>query len=575
MPLMPLEDRFQLRIETLDSRVDPDSVARVIDVFVDQLDLKELGFQNIEISQEGRPKYPASALLKLLIYGIVNGIRSSRQLARSCHINLEVIWLLQGLTPNFRTISEFRRINIDRMKSVFHQCNRSFSSASGSSFYSVDGSKFLACNGKDNTFNGPKLEDRIRRLDQRMDTLLEEMEETDRREEEEETTVEDKEDDEESSSSSNTNEWDQLVKRKEKYLDLKEQLQTSGDTQISTTDPDAKLMRHRSGHEVCFNVQTAVNSETHLIENYYVTNQVNDLGLLWDTLSSLKEEICPGILDSVADKGYQSSEDMIRCFEQGIIPHVIPQEGKKSYLLTFPYEEHPLQAGDLRSTSAETLKKVLRSGHIPEAYRHVLSDLQIITKREYIREQTAPVRSPFDTPEEMKQAAKEGYLVRDVDHNVVYCPGGETLYFRGKRKAGDVIFGNPTACRRCDKRHYCVRGKKDFKEVSFYPGTPVKPVKGLCKDETNRYKVPRKRRGHYETNSYVTVTFTPEKEKMNRRFSISEHPFGTMKRAMGLHYYLLRGLQKIEGETALFCLGYNLKRLMNIQGAKKMIEMMT
>lgn len=158
---------------SLDSLVAADSIARIIDAFVRSLDMSELGFTKASAADEGRPSYDPRLLLSLFIYGYRKTIRSSRKLEDSCKVNLEVKWLMGGLEPDFRTISDFRKENANNLKAVFHEFNRRLSVAGiAAGFVSVDGSKFLASNSKDANFTAHKLDDRIEWLNQHTDEYL-------------------------------------------------------------------------------------------------------------------------------------------------------------------------------------------------------------------------------------------------------------------------------------------------------------------------------------------------------------------------------------------------------------------
>lgn len=305
-------DRNQMMMTTWDSMVDPESTARLIDAFVNSLDLADYGIK--EMASEGRPPYDPRGLYKLYIYGSDNGIKSSRKLAKSCKVNIEVKWMLGGAEPDFRTISDFRKDNIDSIRKIFHEFNKRISGAVEWGFASIDGSKFAACNSKNNNFTKNKLDDRIKWL---------------------------------------------------------------------------------NGH----------------IEEYL------------------------RILDE-ADK----------------------QEG---------FEETP-------------------------------------------------------------------------------------------------------------DRNKCHRGKNEWKEIDFTKDSLEKPCRDWLKAEG---KEADKRRGtkgkyHFEMKQIVRFFLKPDRNKTAERMCLSEHPFGTIKRAMGFDYFLLKGLRKVTGEFALMCLGYNIKRSKNLLGFEKMMELM-
>ena len=310
-------DRNQMMMTTWDSMVDPESTARLIDAFVNSLNLSEYGIK--EMASEGRPAYDPRSLFKLYIYGSDNGIRSSRKLAKSCKVNVEVKWMLGGVEPDFRTISDFRKDNIDSLKKVFHEFNKRLSGAVEWGFVSVDGSKFAACNSKDNNFTKNKLDDRIKWLNCHIEEYLRILDDADRQEDW-------AEDPEKLTKELIEEKLREARERLVKYESYRKIMEESGQPQMSLTDADAKLMKSRNGFAVAYNPQTAVDSETHLIRDFQMTNRVTDHGLLESTLHEVGRET-DGIIEAVADMGYQSSEDMVRCLEEGIIPHVITGDG--------------------------------------------------------------------------------------------------------------------------------------------------------------------------------------------------------------------------------------------------------
>lgn len=180
MHYVKMFDRNQVMMATWDSMVEPDSTARLIDAFVNSLDLSDYGVK--EMAQEGRPPYDPRGLYKLYIYGSDNGIKSSRKLAKSCKVNVEVKWMLGGVEPDFRTISDFRKDNIGSLKKIFNEFNRRLSGAVDWGFTSVDGSKFSACNSKNNNFTKNKLDDRIKWLNGHIEEYLRILDDADKQE---------------------------------------------------------------------------------------------------------------------------------------------------------------------------------------------------------------------------------------------------------------------------------------------------------------------------------------------------------------------------------------------------------
>lgn len=564
MPYVKTFDRDQFMMCSWDSLVDPESIARLIDAFVESLDLSK--YEIKEASSEGRPAYDPKGLLKLYIYGSRKGIRSSRKLAESCKTNLEVKWLIGGVEPDFRTISDFRKNNIDCIKSIFHEFNRRISGAVEWGFASIDGSKFTANNSKDNNFTKNKLDDRIKWLNGHTDEYLRLLREAD-----EEEDLDDQSDS--LSKEELENKLKEAEERLARYKQYQQMMEESGASQLSLTDADAKLMKNKNGFAVAFNPQTAVDSNTHLIRDFNMTNQVTDHGMIESTMAHIKEESPDSIVEAVADKGYENTDDMLACLENGIIPNVITDDGKDGYEIETEYEENDTDAS---STKPEDLKKCLHAGVIPDAYKGVIEGMEVKEVRRKVKEDNdqAP-KSIYGTSEEMLAKAKEGYFVRDPEANLVYCPTGEILRQKCVKKNGNIRYANKNACRHCPNRNKCYKGKNEWKEIDFTKDQLVKPCRDWLKAENKEAEPEKKKtRGRFHKVKIVRFFLRPDRTKMNQRLCLSEHPFGTIKRSMGAGYFLLRGLRKVTGEFALFCLGYNFERAKNLLGFDKMMELM-
>lgn len=212
---------------------------------------------------------------------------------------------------------------------------------------------------------------------------------------------------------------------------------------------------------------------------------------------------------------------------------------------------------------------------IPEAYKEVIQDIKVEEVHRKVVDEKAEVTSIYGTPEEMQEKAKEGYFVRDPERNLVYCPTGEMLRQKCVKKNGNIRYANKNACRHCKNRNKCYKRKNEWKEIDFTKDQLQKPCKDWLKTEGKELeKTKVKEKWHYEKVKIVKFFLKPDREKMSQRMSLSEHPFGTIKRAMGATYFLLKGIQKVAGEFALFCLGYNLERAKNLLGFQKMMELM-
>ena len=561
-------DRDQVMMCSLDSFVDKESDARLIDAFVESLDLEDLKIIKSKAASEGRPAYDPRSMLKLYIYGAEHGIRSSRKLAEACRLNVEVRWMTGAVTPDFRTISDFRKNNIDSLKEVFHEFDRRVSSAVEFGYVSIDGSKIRANNSKDNNFTSHKLDDRIQWLDAHIEEYLRQLDALDSAENAEEM---------EADGMLSREKVEQRVKesreRLEKYMGYRQYMEENGLSQLSITDADAKLMKNKNGFQVSYNVQTAVDSETHLIRDFNMTNQVTDHGLLAPTAADIRDE--DKILEAVADKGYDNQEDMIACLENGIIPHVILPDGKDYYELELEYS--PSEC-DTSSTRSGDLSKCLHAGEIPDAYKDVIESAEVKEVRRKIKasdEESSPAKSPYGTEKEMQARASEGYFVRDPERNLVYCPGGQILRQKCIKKNGNIRYANKAACRRCPFRNKCYKGKNEWKEIDFNKDTLEKPCRDWLKAE-GKEPVREKKSNNvvFEKIKVVILNLRPDREKMSQRLCLSEHPFGTIKHSMNAGYFLLNGLEKVTGEFALSALAYNIKRSRNLLGYEKMMELM-
>ncbi len=541
MPYIPGFDRNQMMCCAWDEFVAPESVARLIDAFVSTLDAQKCGVKMVSV--EGR---------------------SSRKLAESCKVNLEVKWMIGGVEPDFRTISDFRKDNIDSLKEIFHEFNRRISGIVKWGFASVDGSKIQANNSKNNNFTKNKLDDRIKWLNGHTDEYLRLLKEIDERENEEEIGQLTR-----AGLEAKLHEAKERLARYETYQQMMEE---TGASQLSLSDADARLMKNKNDFAVAYNPQTAVDSETHLIRDFQMTNQVTDHGLLESTMSTIREDDDRPVIEVVADKGYEDVKDMAKCLENGIIPHVITDDGKDGYDLELPYEETD---ADPNSTDPEELSKTLRSGQVPTAYKDVIENMRVETVRRKVAEPQEMAENPYGSQEEMQNLAKEGFFVRDPERNLVYCPAGEILRQKCIKKNGNIRYANKNACRQCKYRNKCHKGKNEWKEIDFTKDQLKKPCRDwLLADgktiETNRSKS----KIVFEKVKIVKFFLRPDREKMSHRMCLSEHPFVTIKRAMGATYFLLKGKRMVAGEFALWCLAYNLERAKNLLGFNKMMEVM-
>lgn len=462
------EDRNQVVLfpECLDDYILPDNPIRFVDAFVDRLDLGELGFQKAEPKDMGRPAYHPGLLLRLYVYGYLNNIRSSRKLERETHRNVELMWLMGKLTPDHKTIADFRKDNLGPIKQVWREFSKLCKQLDlfGGELVAVDGSKFRASNSRERNFTKQKLDKLISRIDQRIEEYLGELEEGDQREGEIKapTAQELKE------------KIETLKNRKQTHQQRQEKLNKSGETQISLTDPDSRLMKTREGSNVCYNVQMAVDSKHKLIVAFETTNAVNDFEQLTSIAKQAKQELGVEKLEAVADMGYYDCGEVKECEEDGITV----------------YMEKPLQQNN-----------------------------GLFTKEDF-----------------RYNAEKDVYV----------CPAGEELGYRSevKEKGRQIKYYDTAGCQKCPIKSRCTNGKK-------------RRIKRLADEEVIERMAARVRAG-------------PDKVRLRKQ--LVEHPFGTIKRSMGQGYFLMRGKLKVGTEMGLTLMAYNMKRVINIVGVKKMLE---
>ena len=302
--------------EVLDDYVSEANPVRVVDVFVDELDLGQLGFDGIEPAVTGRPAYHPAVLLKLYIYGYLNRIQSSRRLEREAQRNIELMWLTGRLTPDHKTIANFRKDNGRAIRSVCRQfivlCQRLglFSDA----LVAIDGSKFKAVNNRDRNFTAAKLQRRMQEIEASIERYLVEMDTADRQ-------------DPGIAEAKTTRLKDKIVALKEQMQKLKvieTALKDEPDQQISLTDPDARSMKTRGTGIVGYNVQTAVDAKHHLIVAHEVTNDGIDRSQLSSMATQARTAIGSETLTVIADRGYFKSEEILSCHEAGIIA-IVPK----------------------------------------------------------------------------------------------------------------------------------------------------------------------------------------------------------------------------------------------------------
>ena len=342
MTHIPGIDRSQVLLlpEAVDDYVGPDNPVRFIDAFVDGLDLAAAGFERVAPKATGRPGYDPADLLKLYIYGYLNRIRSSRRLEAEGKRNLEVIWLLRRLSPDFKTIADFRRIN----RAAFRQVFREFVALCrelelfGRELVAVDGTRIKAVNSRERNFTKAKLEKALAESDEKLARYLERLDTADA-------------EDDDGPGGGDVDDLQEKIaairRRRERLEGHREVLAKSGEDQLSLTDPDSRAMHAATRIGVGYNIQIAVDAKHKLIAEQQVHNKVSDLDLLAETAVAARQNLGVERIDAVADAGYFKIEDIEARESSGVVPHVPkPQRGSAVSQGLFPKERFRHDGGE-------------------------------------------------------------------------------------------------------------------------------------------------------------------------------------------------------------------------------------
>lgn len=334
----------------LEDYVSENNPVRVIEAFIEELDLAALGFAGMEPEKTGRPAYHPGTLLKLYVYGYLNRIQSSRRLERESQRNLEVMWLTGRLMPDFKTIADFRKDNGTAIRAVCRQfvmlCRRLnlFSEA----IVAIDGSKFKAVNNRDKNFTPHKVQKRIEQIEASIEHYLAAMDATDRQEggvaQAKSARIKDK--------------IASLKQQMQKLRERAKEVQAAPDQQISLTDPDARSMATsgKGTGVVGYNVQTAVDARHHLIVAHEVTNRGHDRDQLSNMAKQAQAATGRETLTVIADRGYFKGEEIQACGDAGITP-LVPKPltsgakaegrfGKQDFVYLAADDEYRCPAGE-------------------------------------------------------------------------------------------------------------------------------------------------------------------------------------------------------------------------------------
>lgn len=496
---------------TIDDYIGEDSEVRFIVAFVSSLDMAELGFSHSQSFGTGRPSYNPADLLCLYIYGYLNQIRSSRRLEKEAMRNLEVIWLLGGLKPDFKTIARFRQENAEAFRSVFQRFNRACGELElfGSEMVAVDGAKFKAVNSSANYLDETKLTAKLEKADARVSEYLARLNENDEDEAKQpKTTVLSK-----AELESKISWWQQ---RQQRLHAEQQQLEVLGVSELAKTDPDSVQLadrKHKKGL-VGYNVQATVDARNHLIVDIDAVTDKNDLNQLARMAKRAKDEL----------------------------EEICPQPGS---CVNAPVDAGDANAADANAADAVESPEKRTLIVLADAGYHEANQLEACEQNEIATFVPAPGRTGGRSTDGVQVTPKTEF-VYSAERDSYTCTQGAELERRATCSDGGKdtgVYYNPGACTAC-------------------------PVKIACTQSAFR-KI--KRRTNEEVVERAALRLAENPAAFKQRKCLVEHVFGTL-RNNGHDILLTKGLKKIKGELHLSALAYNLRRVVNILGVKAMMK---
>ena len=529
---------------SVEEMVEETNPVRVIHAYVDSLPMETLGFERAEPAQTGRPAYDPRDLLKLYIYGYLNRIRSSRKLMTECRRNVELFYLLNMLRPDFRTIADFRKRNRKALKEVFRDFVKACAELKllGKETVAIDGTKIRASNSKKKSYTPEILEKKIEYLEEQERGIEEYLEKMDKADQEEKRApvMDIKPED-------MPQKLEQIRERVAKYKGYQKRMKETGETQILETDPECRTIHTKEGQLPAYNIQTAVDDRHHLIVSFETTNANTDQGLLDQMAEQTKEEMGVETIEALADKGYESRQDIEKCVMHGTVPNVGYKYDKDERIFDLEYIPNEIDEQTRCSEKPEDIQKCLHAGVLPRCYEGTSVEAQL---------QRRSVMSCF---------------IRHEDGRVT-CPMGRELFKHSVRKHG-TIYGSREACRTCPNR--CT-DSKNAKTVSIGHNTNIVAVRMYGNPEYPLQKlpegfIPHNSIGRPQKPERVRLILRRNPDDMQRRKELVEHPFGTIKWYDGAHYFLCRGKEMVSAEIALSFLTYNLRCAIRILGVGALV----
>lgn len=495
------KDREQVQVVSLEELIEQDNPVRVIDAFVDSLDMIKLGFTHSETKETGRKPKDPSDMCKLYIYCYFYGIRSSRKIERECTRNIEIMWLTNNGNPHNKTISDFRKDNKKALENMFKEFSMlcDMLGLIGKEMVAIDGSKFRASNSRRKNLTKNKVKKMIKHHEESAQKYIELLEDNDKEIKEQDLKIKTKEELQEK--------LDAAQKRIEELKVIAEEIEINGN--ISLTDKDSKHMSvSNNGTDISHNVQVAVDSKNHLIIGLDVTSSPVDQGQLYNMSVLAAKELGVKLRETEEKPDETKSEnETIKDIQNKDVG-----DEYLEYLMTVLADKGYYQYDDL--------KKCLEAGILP-----------IVPKQK--------------TP---NKTGNEKYIIDnfiyDRDKDIYICPENKILINVSKKNSKEYSYKNKSACMECSQRDQCTKGPNG---------------KVIKRSEKN------------DIYDIVNKIMDENKEIYKLRQQIVEHPFGTIKRALGYTYFLTRGNKSVRAESFMHFFTYNLKRVINIIGVKELV----
>ena len=476
-------DRFQAQFMdffSFDALISDDNYVRIIDVFVDSLNLDDLGFVSYSGNNRGQKPYHTNTLLKIHIYCFFNGIQSSRKQERECSRNIELIWLTGNLKPDHSTLASFCKVNSSALKNVFKEFSDICRSLELFDFkiFAFDGTKIKANCSKKRAFTLDKINSLLDNIDNKIAEYIANIDNPS-------SPLDD------SKKAEFQKKLDLIKQRKVQYLDIKKKMLDDNISELCLTDPDSKVMKNHSNIEPCYNVQSVVDSKNKLILDYDVTNQANDVGLLkpmsdkvFDDyqLDSFIEENPDHVITEIADAGYYKADDLL----------------------------------SINSSNVNAL--------VPKP-----------------KTSNSSGSSNF---------SKDNFSF-DPQNDLYICPAGKKLLFSR----------NSTETRNGSTNYY-----------KIYSGSSCSSCPFIDKCTKSIHGRSIKRNVNEDKLLQFDISYKSNSSLYKLRKSLVEHPFGTIKRSLGLTHVFIKGLDRVSSWASSVFLAYNLKRVINILGFQKLMK---